>query len=657
MTQPVASSLPRPSAESLAAVGIAAPSSTREDPNRWRGVRVALFEVLPRLLAVTLVALALYEGLALRAWVFEWTAPVRFRGDIQNGLTQGSRVLRNAGAEPTLGTRVPVADVLRAWVATYDQVYEQGRPRRNGTVRFSLDYAPLRLLVMSFWAREVWATQANPAVYDDATAGPLMRFNAGCAAVAAAGMFALVHHWALRGRRASGRAPPPRALSYATWHSSPRDALARHSPWAVALLAAALVWFNPAAIINAHAFPQWDVWVLPFFLWACFTASRGWWLTTGFLIVAGAMLKGQVLLVAPVLIVWPLLTGNIPGLLRLGVGAAAAVALVAWPWLVRSPEVWRWMLVATVGAVVLASAKALLWRKAKPAKTWHRRLSLAGLVVATVLALATMVYPAASFAWRDPFALAVGGLGVVAVVCLLRSPWRSLPFVAAGVLALTVLLGGWKLGGSWSWYEIGFEFPTRNYLVPALGPTANLPAIMGRRYGWQIYSPVADLPEALRPILGVDVLTFKVAMRGLYFLLLVPIAVMLAWHARRNSPRALLCMMAPWVLMFALVPQMHERYLVWGAVATAACVLLGPGQLLLHLVTTFFAFACIAFQVLSQNPAWWSAANRFFGNMIPDAGWAVALLAGVYLYACLSPPAKPPNPPRPDAPPPLQPPP
>lgn len=124
-------------------------------------------------------------------------------------------------------------------------------------------------------------------------------------------------------------------------------------------------------------------------------------------------------------------------------------------------------------------------------------------------------------------------------------------------------------------------------------------------------------------------------LRLAYFLLLMPVMWGLIWQTRGRSVRVLACMAAPWVLMFALVPQMHERYLVWGAVASAGAVALGVGGLLWHLGVTFFAFVCIGCQILNTNPGWWPAMHRFFQGMIPHGGWGVLVLAVAGLVMCL----------------------
>ena len=71
-----------------------------------------------------------------------------------------------------------------------------------------------------------------------------------------------------------------------------------------------LVWCNPLLLIDSHAWPQWDVWILPIFLFAALLASLNRWMLAGMLLGIGCMFKGQMLLAGPVLILWPLFEGR-----------------------------------------------------------------------------------------------------------------------------------------------------------------------------------------------------------------------------------------------------------------------------------------------------------------------------------------------------------
>lgn len=591
-------------------ISSAAPARTVRRPY----VRAALFDLVPRLAALVVLAFAIRAGFRLRDYTFSFTAPVRFVGDINNGLHQGARVLHTGGAKPKAGERVPLRQVFDGWVKVYDDLYAR---ERQGA--YSLDYTPLRLMVMTLWSREVWFWKGATPNYSDDLAGPLMKLNAYCGLAAAAGTFLLARKW-----RRAGDGPAPRLRdAYATWRGSFSGAVARHGPWVAGLFAGLLVWFNPAVLVGAHGFPQWDVWLVPFFVFAFYAASCDAWLTAGALVAVGSMFKGQGLLVAPVLAAWPLLQGRPVAALRFAVGVASGIAMTTWPWLVRSAQAVHWMEIASGAVAGFSLVGWLLPRK----RRW-KWVRIAPLLLATAGLAIAFGYPAkGETAW--PFPAAVGGAALIAAISLWARPIRALPHALIGVWGVGCLLSAWHFGGSWSWYEIGFKFPTDHYQNPANGPAINFNTILMHYYHWGLKD------------LMFRQWTLQECMRGIYFATLIPVSAMLAWHARRKSPRALLCMSVPWVLMFCFVPQMHERYLLWGAACTAAAAAVGPGGLLLHLCTTFVAFSCIAIQMLNTNGGWWPLAHRVMGPMFPSMGWVTLFLAMTFLYACMIPPRRP----------------
>ena len=64
-----------------------------------------------------------------------------------------------------------------------------------------------------------------------------------------------------------------------------------HGIWQGAV-AALLIWFSPDLIINAHAWPQWDTWIVPWYLCGCLLASLDWWFAAGVAIAIGAQFQG-----------------------------------------------------------------------------------------------------------------------------------------------------------------------------------------------------------------------------------------------------------------------------------------------------------------------------------------------------------------------------
>lgn len=479
---------------------------------------------------VFVIAASLWAGLALRRWTWERTAPVRFQGDIRNGFNWGSR----------------------ACDAGYLNLYDDLLARKGTEGEFGLDYTPLRLGVMTAWV--AWQREAFPGITawenDYAHTWPLLWFNTACGLAAAAGAFALVHH-VLRGR----------------------------GPWqriVLALAAALALWFNPAVIWNAHAWPQWDLWCVPFFLWALWYARLDRWLLAGALIAVGAMFKGQVLIVAPVLLLWPLSQGRWGAVLRLVTGAALGTAVAVSPWLIRTG----------------------------PAAAWLGLLTVSGGALLGLLARA----------WRLPRSV--------------HGTLRAVGFTAA--LWLTALVHQ----ASFAWYHVGFAYPTRNHKGLIMGPASNLAGLLRNRYGW---SPrdVVELPwTAWQP-------TLRTLLIACYAVPLLLCAVQAGRLERRADPRWLLAAVGPWVFMFTLMPQMHERYLLWGAACSAVWVALGVGPTLLHLGVTALAWIMMATPMLGHDrswaPGWFDALDRTH----PDKAWALFVLAAALVLLTLArPPTK-----------------
>src|SRR5690606_14393416 len=89
---------------------------------------------------------------------------------------------------------------------------------------------------------------------------PLLLFNEALEVFGVVGMFVLVSYWMRRSR------PHLNRLIAAT----------------VGFVAAAVLWFNPVMLLNGHSWPQWDNWVVPFYIWSIFLASVNRWVPAGF---------------------------------------------------------------------------------------------------------------------------------------------------------------------------------------------------------------------------------------------------------------------------------------------------------------------------------------------------------------------------------------
>jgi hypothetical protein len=89
--------------------------------------------------------------------------------------------------------------------------------------------------------------------------------------------------------------------------------------------------------------------------------------------------------------------------------------------------------------------------------------------------------------------------------------------------------------------------------------------------------------------------TLQWTLRIIYLVALLLCSLGAARHARRRDPRLLIAVATPWLLMFALLAQMHERYLLWGAVLSA--VALGVS---VRLSTLHFLFSAMSATMITQ---------------------------------------------------------
>ena len=134
--------------------------------------------------------------------------------------------------------------------------------------------------------------------------------------------------------------------------ASARSWPAPYRYWGCGLIAALLVWFNAAILIDTHAFPQWDMWLMPTFLIALLAALGGWWLPAGFMLAIGTMAKGQMIAMVPLFVLWPIFEGHPRRALRVLAGFICGAALVVAPWLLRD-HVARYFVLASLGIMAI----------------------------------------------------------------------------------------------------------------------------------------------------------------------------------------------------------------------------------------------------------------------------------------------------------------
>ncbi len=492
-------------------------------------------------LILLIAAVAIQQGLTLRTWSYSTVGPA-YPGDINNAWDQGSAVCNDAILAQSDGRPLRWRSFFIAYLKRYDAVMSM-----SSDGRYSLDYPPGRLLIMSLWVKQEKPRFvpffSNPT--DAKFADALLRLDTIAELSAAVLAFFIVRLVLQR--------------SQAPWTNE------------LALLAALLLWFNPVIFLD-RAWPQWDAWLLPFYLSAAFLALQRQWFFAGVCIGVGMMFKGQILCAAAIFFLWPLFQGKWRQALDVAIGGFLAAMICASPWLIRTP-------MAGISSFIL---------------------------------------------------LCVAGVGV-------RFIPKNWQFRSASLCtALAIFISGLFFRGTFAWWLVPFAYSSHHFHLLSVGTPNNLAALLQERWGWR-WEDILLITS--KPHIEI---TMRQLLVLIYGILLVACTFGLARADLRNDRRILLGLATPWILMFAFMPQMHERYLYWGAVLSALSVGVSLGATLLHLVTTLLASLAMA--------GWLSRISDVFSRKLlipthPDSAWAVILIALIFLYLSITPSAGKPKPP------------
>jgi hypothetical protein len=506
---------------------------------------------LARHLTVGLLVGALFlGGVQLRRWIGGSTRHVRYQHDIVNAFYWGSETMKEAHRlSPDEVSANSLQGFTRGYLALYDRVKRDAYDKDYG-----LDYPPLRLLVMAAWAKQV--RSEFPGVDDGhpKLVNPLLKINLLCELLSAVGIFFLV-------RLCLRRSGTTQSL----WLPSLSR---RQRAFICALAAASVAWVEPSMILDAHGWPQWDVWILPFYLFAALTALKNRWFLCGCLLTAGAMFKGQLLLVAPFFVLWPLWQKRWNRVLLVLAGFIATAALIASPWLLRTSAAWIALLVVT------GASSLFLLRSKLP----H------------------------------------------------RGAWIS------GITGCAAFVVGAFVGGSFAWLQVGFLYGSEHYPYLVISSCYNLPTLLSK-LGWSLKDPFWS---AQLGSLHFD-LTLQWTLRLLYLGALTACAYGAARRVRDRDPRVLIAITAPWLLMFALLGQMHERYLVWGAVVSAVAFGVSFRLSIIHFIISAASMAMIVHVMLIDKKLETTLrAIDVLKHIRPYASVAVVVCVGVYLWNTFS---------------------
>jgi hypothetical protein len=507
-------------------------------------------EVGLRIFAGVFILALFLGGIQLRRWIGENTRHVRYQHDIVNAFYWGNETLKEARRlSPDEATANSWPGFFRGYLALYDRVKDEADENDYG-----LDYPPLRLLIMAIWSKQVHDGFPSVDKEHPKLVNPLLKINLLCELVSAALIFFLVRLCMRRSSRAHS--------SWPTWLSREQRASI------CGLVAASAAWLEPSMILDAHGWPQWDVWILPFYLFAALAALKKRWFWCGCLLAAGAMLKGQLLFVTPFFLFCPLWQQNWRSALRMLAGFTATAALIVSPWLLRTQAAW-------IAFAAVAGVSFLFFVRFKPPN---------------------------------------------------QGAW------VAGVLGCAAFLIGAFTGGSFAWLQLGFIYGSEHYPYLFISSCYNFASLLAGA-GWSLKDDLLSVPLGSLHFH----LTLQWALRLLFLGAVALCARGAARHLRNRDPRVLIAIAAPWLLMFALLGQMHERYLVWGAVVSAVALGVSVRLSIVHFIISAASTAMIVHVMLIDKKldATLRAIDVLQG-VRPYASGLVLACVAIYLWDALA---------------------
>ena len=133
-------------------------------------------------------------------------------------------------------------------------------------------------------------------------------------------------------------------------------------------------------------------------------------------------------------------------------------------------------------------------------------------------------------------------------------------------------------------------------------------------------------------------LPLKYLMISIWVAALLLSSIGAAMQDRVRGPRFLVALSAPWIAMFALLAQMHQRYLLWGSALSSAAAALSPGYALMHMLMSLVAMSQEMQAMLGRDPRLFGMLTiRLIEGWHPGVGWAVLLIAMIFVYLATRP--------------------
>jgi hypothetical protein len=260
------------------------------------------------------------------------------------------------------------------------------------------------------------------------------------------------------------------------------------------------------------------------------------------------------------------------------------------------------------------------------------------LAIPRVLAGYAISFTAIAAPWmlttRGDIILAAVGPVLAVPLLLFRRGWRR-PLVqtlAAFVVAAPAWVTPLVLHGDMSWFVLPYQYGAVKHPDIATQGTSNLPAIMHEQWSWDAESEV-DIPLPGGRTIET---TLRAVLSTVYAAMLVLVAVGAALQWRRRSGRFLLAMYTPWVVFFALLPYLNNRYLLWGAALFPLLFPAGVGLSLLGAVVCLCSAAMFLEIMCRFNSDSNPSLAAFTHGFYPGLGFAVVLIGGILVFNSLA---------------------